>query len=82
MAWYNNTDRVHHIGPGPFDIELDPGDECVHHGIYYCKVCGREIALPQGHKAPPQNHHQHALLGAIRWKLLVMCDGRSDAERK
>ncbi len=55
-----------------FDILRDPGSDTRDAGIYRCEACGREIAVAQGHRLPPQTHHPHAPgLGPIRWRLVA-----------
>lgn len=84
MARYVDDKRVIWTPPKgqQYTKTLKPGDENNTHGIYVCTGCGREIALPVGHKAPPQNKHQHPQgVGDVEWRLLVIADGRSDAER-
>lgn len=76
MARYRDATNVTQIrdgSTGPFALELEPGAPNTAHGIFRCIGCGREIALPDGHRAPPQNHHQHTpSQGAILWRLLVL----------
>lgn len=76
MASYRDSTRVTQTRDGQgseFAYRLRPGEENKHHGIFYCTHCEREIALPAGHKAPPQNHHQHPTwIGDVDWRLLVL----------
>jgi Fe2+ or Zn2+ uptake regulation protein len=76
MASFRDPTRVKQVVDGQgtmFAYTLRPGVENKHHGIFYCTHCGSEIALPVGHKAPPQNHHQHPVgIGDVDWRLLVL----------
>ena len=78
MARYRDPTRVTRITDGAgdaFAYKIRPGVENVHHGIFRCEACGREIALPVGHKAPPQNTHQHPSgIGDVDWRLLVVAN--------
>lgn len=85
MAKFVDDKRVKNVATAPnqmYAVTLKVGEKCKTHGLYFCTGCGREIALPVGHVAPPQNHHQHpAGVGDVEWRLLVVADGKSDAER-
>jgi hypothetical protein len=78
MARYRNSALVQQIRDGErsdFAYTLRPGHENAHHGIFRCEACGLEIALPVGHRAPPQNTHQHPRgIGDVDWRLLVLAN--------
>lgn len=78
MARYRNAVLVQQIRDGQgsdFAYTLRPGQENAHHGIFRCEACGHEIALPVGHRAPPQNTHQHPRgKGEVDWRLLVLAN--------
>ena len=83
MAWYKYADYLKKSTGDAYDQELNPGVEAPHAGVYRCWGCGREIAIAQGHRLPPQNHHQHTTgEGHIRWRLLVYADHRHGSEHK
>lgn len=72
MALYQQGSHVRQIQDPAFDQILHPGVPAPRPGIYRCTGCGDEIAIAGDHRLPPQNHHQHGLLGGeIRWQLLV-----------
>lgn len=78
MARYRDASNVVQISDGKgtrFAYLIRPGVENAHHGIFRCEACGHEIALPVGHKAPPQNTHQHPRgVGDVEWRLLVVAN--------
>ncbi len=60
------------VGHGvAFDNVFEPGDAAPYAGIYRCDVCGREIAIAQGHTLPQDSHPRHPLQEPIQWRLLV-----------
>jgi len=72
MALYKYAQYLEANTHSAFDDVFHPGTSAPYHGIYRCTSCGDEIAQPQGHKLPPQNHRQHNLSsGQIAWKLIV-----------
>jgi len=72
MALYKQGSHLTHVEDSAFDQIHQPGIAAPYPGIYRCTGCGDEIAIAGGHTLPPQNHHQHGLLGGeIRWQLLV-----------
>lgn len=78
MALYQEENFVKKTEDGEFDKIYDPGTEAPFAGIYRCVGCGREIGIAQGHKLPPQNHHEHApAQGKIRWQLIVYADHKA-----
>jgi len=72
MAWYKYAQYLEVNRSLEFDKVFNPGTSAPYHGIYRCTSCGDEIAQPQGHTLPPQNHRQHnPASGPITWKLIV-----------
>lgn len=72
MAIYKYSQYISHSDNVAFDQIIEPSTAAPYPGIYRCHVCGREIAIAQGHTLPAQNHHQHRPgLGRIQWRLEV-----------
>jgi hypothetical protein len=70
MVLYKDKSVLQHTDHAAFDAVHEPGQDAPNPGLYRCLGCGKEIALAQGHKLPPQNHHQHSgNQGRIRWQL-------------
>jgi hypothetical protein len=73
MASYKYDKYLKQLDALAFDEEHSPGDDAPLSGIYRCARCDREVAANRDDPLPPQNHHQHpAVLGPIRWRLIVM----------
>lgn len=71
MAQYKHGQYLDKSDNAAYDAEHAPGSEAENAGIYQCTGCHDEIALPKGHRFPPQNTHQHTNNSPIRWRLLV-----------
>lgn len=72
MALYKNSSFIQLSNDPAFDKFHEPGVDAPHPGIYRCKGCASEIAIANGNKLPPQNHHQHTTAqGKILWQLVV-----------
>ncbi len=77
MAHYRYDWAVLKSDSDAFDQTHHPDTPALYAGIYRCQGCGREIAIAERHKLPPQNHHQHAPAdGPILWRLTVYADHR------
>ncbi|MFF7710705.1 protein L [Pseudomonas sp. NPDC007930] len=48
-----------------------PGSDAPASGIYRCEGCGQEVTVMRQRPLPPANHHKHASLLSIRWRLVV-----------
>lgn len=70
MAKYKYSDHVVQTDAGAFDQSYKPGQVVPNSGIYRCRTCGNEIAVSKGQAIPPY-HHEHIVLGAVSWSLLV-----------
>ena len=82
MAWLKYDRVVKRLNSDAFDTLFEPGIEAPYAGIYECAGCGREIGIAEGHRLPPQNHHQHqADEGKVRWLLIVYADHRHANEQ-
>jgi len=80
MAMYKDGSYLSPSTCDVFEEEQLPGAEAPFTGLYACLGCNQEIALNEGDRVPPQNHHyHHASQGAIRWKLIVYADHRAKA---
>ena len=71
MALYKYGQHLTKSEDGAFDAKHAPGVAASHAGVYICAGCGHEIGIAEGHKLPPQDHHQHANATKIEWQLLV-----------
>ena len=54
-----------------FNNLYHPGTRTTWSGIYRCEVCGKEVVHTFEKPLPPQNHHTHASLKPILWRLTV-----------
>lgn len=77
MALYKNSNYLTASQDSVFENDYAPGNVPPHSGIYRCIGCGREVVAEESRSLPPQNHHQHSVLGGpIRWRLAVYADHR------
>lgn len=77
MALFKYSQYVAQSNHQAFDQVLSPATATPFSGIYRCEGCGHEVTSVASHPLPPQNHHQHtASQGTIRWRLIVMDQGK------
>jgi hypothetical protein len=72
MAIYRYPVLFQQIEHPAFDLLYDPGSLVPYPGIYRCRGCRREVALPEGQSLPSLDHHRHvAGQESMRWQLVV-----------
>jgi hypothetical protein len=75
MAAYTTAAYLMQGASVAFNEEHGPGVAAPHSGVYRCMRRHREIAIAEGGKLPPQQHHSHNPdEGAVRGRLIVWAD--------